>query len=1172
MNREISFSTWNINGISNNILGDKTNNKDFVNAISNTDFMFLTETWSNQNITIPGFEIIHSTLAKSLSKTPCRQSGGISLLYKSKFKNFITIAKKTKNFLWCKISKEILNFATDIYICGTYIPPEKSKYFDQEIFEELENDIIQFSSKANVIILGDFNARTAKLTDSVSNEGNKHINDTSDDSFCPQERQNFDPTINNHGKKLIEICKNCDTRILNGRTLGDSLGRPTFHGQNGTSVVDYIICSQNLLQNTKHLVVKPPNYLSDHSQVIAWLNIQRDMQNEIDYQNKTKTNLEKLPFQYIWTNDSKDLFVKQLKSNEIKIKLEQFLNNDYPENKEGINQCVNEFQNIILEASKRSMKIKRKKRRTRTNNLNKKWFDKECRIKRHNLRKLANKKHDDPNNNEIRNAYHIALKNYKNTLETKRNKFQQDRIEELENATNDPTLFWKLLKNTADNIDHSENTNTPSHDQWLNHFETLHSEHTLTKKQDEILELLETSEKTKNKFDELDTNITENELFTATKKLKTKKAVYSDKIRNEMIKSSADILKTGFLKIFNKILKTGEFPEVWTEGLISPIHKSGNTLDTNNYRGICVSSCMGKLFCSILNTRLMNFVNNKKIIHPSQIGFMPGNRTADHALTLKTLHDTFVKPTNSGKIYACFVDFRKAFDSVWHQGLFYKLLKNKIGGLFYDLIKNMYSNTKCAIKISNNRTPFFQYKKGVRQGCILSPILFNLYINEIPTLFENTLSDPFILPNGTKINSLLYADDLVILSRSKSGLQNCLDQLHQWCTMWLMQVNTKKTKIMIFQKHNSKQPLNLKFHIGDKLIETTKEYTYLGLKLTQNGNFKAAQQQLSEKALHALYKIKKKLDFHKLTPKLALKIFDSIISPILLYNSEVWGAYEKDNLNKWETSDIEKVNLRFCKLYLGVNKKASNVACRGELGKYPLLLTIKKNIINYLKHISQLPEDKVVKQTLNMSKDLRLNKKESYYSNAVNLLKKYYPNEQNIESNILNYNTTTIVENMKKKYTEFWSHKISNSSKLTFLSKIKNEYTIEPYLSFIKNPTVRRTFTQFRISNHKLQIEYGRYQNIPREERTCKLCNSHKIENEFHLSFECQKYDNLRNKSNQILKTMFDLNLTTESKRKLLDHIMKSKDPVLINLFSEFIAKCFARREDSLKSNQTNPH
>ena len=100
--------------------------------------------------------------------------------------------------------------------------------------------------------------------------------------------------------------------------------------------------------------------------------------------------------------------------------------------------------------------------------------------------------------------------------------------------------------------------------------------------------------------------------------------------------------------------------------------------DPSNYLGICVSSCLGKLFCSILNGRLLENDTSHNILHKSQIGFLPKHRTADHVFTLRTMIDKYVHNHNE-KIYACFVDFRKAFDSVWHDGLLNKLLQLNVG-------------------------------------------------------------------------------------------------------------------------------------------------------------------------------------------------------------------------------------------------------------------------------------------------------------------------------------------------------------------------------------------------------------------------------------------------------------------------------------------------------------
>ena len=123
----------------------------------------------------------------------------------------------------------------------------------------------------------------------------------------------------------------------------------------------------------------------------------------------------------------------------------------------------------------------------------------------------------------------------------------------------------------------------------------------------------------------------------------------------------------------------GHFPESWSEGLITPIFKNGDKFDPNNYRGICVSSNLGKLFSSTLNSRIIDFLTEHSVLGKSQIGFLPNYRTADHIFTLHTVIDKYVNK-NYETIHAYFVDLQKAFDSVWHEGLLFKLIESGIGG------------------------------------------------------------------------------------------------------------------------------------------------------------------------------------------------------------------------------------------------------------------------------------------------------------------------------------------------------------------------------------------------------------------------------------------------------------------------------------------------------------
>ena len=348
----------------------------------------------------------------------------------------------------------------------------------------------------------------------------------------------------------------------------------------------------------------------------------------------------------------------------------------------------------------------------------------------------------------------------------------------------------------------------------------------------------------------------------------------------------------------------------------------------------------------------------------------------------KTLIDKYVHGHQT-KVYACFVDFRKAFDSVWHDGLLLKLLQYNVGGKFFSLIKSLYANSTCSARLGSKKTRSFQYTRGVRQGCILSPLLFNLYLNDLAFSFNKIVSDPFVLPNGMKLNSLLYADGLIILSRSKVRLQNCLNTLSSYCNSWMLKINPKKTKIIIFQK--CKRNATLVFTFAMKKIDIVQNYTYLGTCISSTGNFTLSLDHLRQKALHALFSLRRNIDFKSLKPSLACKIFDSMISPILTYNSEVWATFVKSDFKSCDNSPIEKAHLQFCKRYLEVHNKASNMASRAELGKYPIIIDINKKILNYLSYLQDKDDNSIVKQSLQISIELYNSGQNSFYSNIMKM-------------------------------------------------------------------------------------------------------------------------------------------------------------------------------------------
>ena len=380
-------------------------------------------------------------------------------------------------------------------------------------------------------------------------------------------------------------------------------------------------------------------------------------------------------------------------------------------------------------------KIKKKRKKVKTN---KKWFDRSCIESKRLFTEAAKSLTIYPKDTIIRGRYHTLKKEHKQLIKKEESQLKRCLLDNINNLqTNNSKEYWSMVNrlkeakqdNTIDNIDPSE---------WHQWFKALNTKENQVKKQ-RIWRKNTVNSRKEALFCRA---FCENTRFTckaaeitkACCELKNNKACGVDSISNEILKS---IIYTKFntllVKLFNKILENSKFPCLWKRGYITPIYKADDSFDPSNYRGITVTSDVGKLFTLVINERLVQFLDENKVIVLNQIGFRRGYRTADHLFILNTIINSYFK--KGEMVYVCFVDFSKTYDTVWRVGLFYKLIKYGLSLKFIKLIENMYSNIQYAVKLSDGITPFFISTVGVRQGCNLSPMLFNLIINDINKIF-----------------------------------------------------------------------------------------------------------------------------------------------------------------------------------------------------------------------------------------------------------------------------------------------------------------------------------------------------------------------------------------------------------------------------------------------------
>ena len=319
------------------------------------------------------------------------------------------------------------------------------------------------------------------------------------------------------------------------------------------------------------------------------------------------------------------------------------------------------------------------------------------------------------------------------------------------------------------------------------------------------------------------------------------------------------------------------------------------------------------------------------------------SRTADNHLILRFLIDKIVK--GEGKnLFCCFVDIKKAYDFTNRNILFSKLILDfGIGGNFLKILASLYTDHKVFVNLSEGLLQPIITTVGLKQGFCLLSLLFNLFINKLPSMFERSC-DPVSIESES-FSCLLWADDLLIMSRSATGLQNAIKKNHDFYQTIGLEINEKKTKVLVFNGQGRKLA-NFVFYIGHAEIEVVDTYQYLGLKLKSSGSMQHAVGELFDKANRAWFSIANVLYSHKRLPVAkGFQLFDSLIRPIASFSCEAWlpgilpkASFSSKNslLKSWENLKCEILNQKLCRMLLSVHKRSSRLAVLCELSRYPM--------------------------------------------------------------------------------------------------------------------------------------------------------------------------------------------------------------------------------------------
>jgi hypothetical protein len=998
------------------------------------------------------------------------------------------------------------------YIGVVYMQPGEGAEVagrNSKLLEELEEGIVRYRQRGYVVVMGDMNARIGK----IENVMNGRL----------VQRDSEDSTVSARGRKLMRMMKRCGMVVANGHRERAVKTCRQWWTQGG-SVIDLICIDERMADRIVRCTVSEKDIGSDHylvKCVLEWTGCVSDEPRDEIRDERKKTEKVKKVIR-LKEDDWRKIGVRsdeQLKK--WKVRVEKTLNDENEIREEEIESIWDEWRKIvekqrdvlIAERGESERQAERKRR------FGCRWSDRIFRlwIRKQQIQRLMRKEKSEEQRARLQKKFIELHKEMKLSARKKRRRQRLKLMREIEELKDrDPREFWIKLKRLSNlNGEKKRLPEVMKDDEgsrvedieklWKDEYEALGRDVNDDGYDEKFKEEMERRVSLIDEEDDesrLNERITRAEVERAVKDVKNGKAVGFDGIQGEMIKYGGSCMIDSVWRMCEIMWRSEGVPDDWSRGVIVPVWKAGDRTNVANYRGITLLSVVGKMYAIVLNTRLREWSEERGVICEEQGGFRRGRGCRDQLLSLVEI----VRMKKRGGLFCAFLDVKKAYDRVFRDGLWERVREEGVRGKMWRVLKCMYRNVQSAVRVNDVMTGWFDVNVGLRQGCVLSPVLFNIFINGLVKEL-NRYGYGVVRGRDINVSCLLYADDIVLFSDSRIGLQELLDVAYEYGRKWRFSFGVKKSKVVVFGKREKGE--DEVWRLGDSAIERVDMYRYLGAKIGIGLGWRMAKEERVDRARQAAVRAcSMGLWEGGLSVRVGINIYKTLVRPAMEYGIEVMDRCV------WE--EAEKVQTFFGRAVLGVQMRTAGEVIRGELGWWSLAGRRDYLRLKYWGRLIGYDDSRLVKKIYRYRKIDDVGRR-GWCTQTRDLmyeigLEQYWDDEDEVTKISIERWDKIVFEKIQKSEEKRWSDSMKKKSKLRRYREIKTCLRLEQYVIDDSWKNGRLMMTRLRSGTNELEIESGRWIGKKIEDRVCRICNSGSVEDEPHMIDVCSMYNGRRSR------------------------------------------------------------